>query len=69
MAGDATTKRLGGASGPRSDLPLFLWSVLGFIVAGVIIFFSVDAAMQSEAFDSNSPNATTPGPDSSFNIR
>ncbi len=62
----------GTTTGPtqgRSDWSLFLWSTLGLVLAGVIIFVSVDVATPAESFDSNSPNATTPGPGSSFHIR
>lgn len=53
----------------RQDLPLLAAAVVGLIVAGAITFASVAAATPDETFDSNSPNATTPGPASSFNIR
>ena len=53
----------------RSDLPLFLWSILAMVLSGVIIFVAVDAAMPAASVDSNSPNATTPGPGSSFDVR
>ncbi|MEO6204488.1 MAG: hypothetical protein ABIO67_03770 [Mycobacteriales bacterium] len=53
----------------RNDLPLIIGAVVGLVLSGVIIFVSVDVATPSEAIDSNSPNATTPGPESSFNIR
>ncbi len=53
----------------RNDLPLILGAVAGLVVSGLIIFLAVDVATPAGAFDSNSPNATTPGPESSFNIR
>ena len=53
----------------RNDLPLLVGSVIGLIVAGLIIFVSVDISMQDESIDSNSPNAVTPGPASSFEVR
>jgi len=53
----------------RNDLPLIVGSVVGLILSGVIVFLAVDVAIQSEQIDSNSPNATTPGPPSSRNIR
>ncbi len=65
----STARTTTGTKQGRSDFPLFLWSILATVVAGFIIFFAVDVATPAEAFDSNSPNATTPGPDSSFNVR
>lgn len=53
----------------RNDLPLLIGSVVGMVVAGLIIFVSVDISMQDESIDSNSPNAVTPGPASSFEVR
>jgi len=53
----------------RKDLPLLVGSVIGMVVAGLIIFVSVDISMQDESIDSNSPNAVTPGPASSFEVR
>ena len=53
----------------RRDLPLFVWSILAMVLSGFIIFLAVDAAMPAESVDSNSPNAVTPGPGSSFDVR
>ena len=60
-----TTKQASG----RSDLPLFLGSIVAMVLSGIVIFVAVEAAMPPESRDSNSPNAVTPGPDSSFNVR
>lgn len=65
----STARTTTGPTKSRSDLPLFLWTILASIITGVIIFVSVDLAMPPESVDSNSPNAVTPGPDSSFNVR
>lgn len=65
----STARTTTGANQGRKDLPLFLWSILGFVLSGVIIFVSVDVAMPPASVDSNSPNGTSPGPDSSFNAR
>jgi hypothetical protein len=53
----------------KSDTPLVVGGVLATLIAGVIIYVTVDAGIKDEMFDTNSPNATTPGPPASFEER
>ena len=50
----------------KSDMPLVVGGVLATLIAGVIIYVTVDAGIKDETFDTNSPNATTGGPPASF---
>lgn len=50
----------------RSDTPLYLGALAALAAMGVIIYVAVDAAMPPVTANSNSSNATTQGPPSSF---
>jgi hypothetical protein len=50
----------------RSDTPAVLGAIAALAITGGIIYAAVDAAMLSTAVDSNSSNATTQGPPTSF---
>lgn len=50
----------------RSNAPLYAGALAAMLAAGAIIYFAVDAATPSRTFDSNTHNATTQGPPSSF---
>ena len=50
----------------RSDLSAYLAAAAAMAIAGGIIYAAVDAAKVSATVDSNTPNATTQGPPSSF---
>jgi hypothetical protein len=50
----------------RSDVPLYLAAVAALAVTAGITYAAVDAAKISVRVDSNSSNATTDGPPSSF---
>lgn len=53
----------------KSDTPLIVGGVLALLAAGGIIYATVDAGMMSQQNDTNSRNATTPGPPASFETR